>query len=1201
DTADTYFQEAFSSFLRDRDIDDAFSADQFFVSTDAFTWNYSSSTVTTPPKIGSPQGAIVGGWWTQVYQELYGTPYPHLEPWFLQGYTEKPSWWDTEYLNDEPEIYGTRRWKYLHKTGSPLGGSPIVGSPAISVGMWENIRTGVVPAGQLLSTGATSTGVAGEADTWNYFSVNISDATLDGFDPDDVFPPFWDFASNGGTSLVRSVFSSFATEIILPSADYTFETGGPIKFQWETSSQRLYDDLTVSFRMQPVRFMHSAFGVNFVEADGLQINKEDCKVYSHRDVLFHGDIINTNEVVTVDGINQWYVNFNRFNGYDVSSSDFRPLWQDWTPQLTYQFGSIIDTETLEISNNNFDITERDYRIILKKSPGIDNFFLDALDVKVLTSPNKLAQFDTQHLWNFQVDTFFPTARSLSYYEVHNYPVRIDELSNTFTVYQFNIVDVDIAGVFYLEGDQTAAFTSSLVFTIADSTANDGSYTATAISYNSNTDRTAVTVSSALDTTVDGHLTASYRTIVWETGDKIELTSTRNVPGPLLADTVYFVVKLNDTTFQLASTLADAQEGRIINLLSEGSGQVSAGQVFSKFVALEGRTTDRVWNHYVIDTRFTRSFVPPQRVTGVQTLINVVDGYAAITSEDGWVVNLDALELDPDTNLPISWKLETERFIDQAFQLPQQRASLPDTYPVTVSPSADTLIFGSEAPEWQTGTKLSVSPGTGTLPTPLLTNTTYYAIIVDDSTIQLALTSSDALLGVPVNIVGGGSASISVFQTPTPSTRTPSIEINPFRNNLWLNTPQGILSNVVDGPTDDIINTQLVTDQRMEQLRGRDISVFRWDKVARIYIPSPLPNPDVPNAEITAYNTLHMSGIQAFVDGYESVIVFNDYATDGTLIYDPFVGLNTARFNLQFFRQDEFTQRPSIGGYFLTPDDQILRNIESNVLDLQDLYDTNVVLETTDLIEEGRRTLGYRSSEQTFLDEIGLNAKSKFLFWRGMIQNKGSVKAVDAYTNSVKFEDATVDEFWAYKLADFGSAYEQEYPALNLVINDSRKNEKRFQFLMPGESAQTTFEGILLTNQDRWHNQPDVLAVLEDNDEAFFFNAEITSVETVAASTASVSSPILYYFETSVPFDDVVILIVDVSTNTLVSTLAAGVDYNIINSQLIEFVVDPLTLMGSPLGSPRGEEMRIYTINPAKDKHNPAKIIDIKDNIVIDEV
>ena len=35
------------------------------------------------------------------------------------------------------------------------------------------------------------------------------------------------------------------------------------------------------------------------------------------------------------------------------------------------------------------------------------------------------------------------------------------------------------------------------------------------------------------------------------------------------------------------------------------------------------------------------------------------------------------------------------------------------------------------------------------------------------------------------------------------------------------------------------------------------------------------------------------------DGYEHIIRFSNYASDGTLIYDPFIGINTVSFILEF--------------------------------------------------------------------------------------------------------------------------------------------------------------------------------------------------------------------------------------------------------------------------------------------------------------
>ena len=47
-------------------------------------------------------------------------------------------------------------------------------------------------------------------------------------------------------------------------------------------------------------------------------------------------------------------------------------------------------EWLKYYSSVFDITSRDFQTILKRSPGIDNFFLDAFNVAVLQSPNVIS-------------------------------------------------------------------------------------------------------------------------------------------------------------------------------------------------------------------------------------------------------------------------------------------------------------------------------------------------------------------------------------------------------------------------------------------------------------------------------------------------------------------------------------------------------------------------------------------------------------------------------------------------------------------------------------------------------------------------------------------------------------------------------------------------------------------------------------------
>jgi hypothetical protein len=1177
DTFNTYLQEAFGSWLNDQEIDDPFSASNFYDPLDPFTWNYKQSILTYPN--GVVTGAS-GGWWKDLYQKIYRTPYPHLEPWKLQGYDEKPSWWDAQYLDTS----GTRRWIYDHGT---------------TTGMWENIRTGVVPAGELLPNGSVSTGASGEAGlTYNFFSVNIDDVTIDGYQPDDLFPPFWDHLANGGSAVVRTVISSFGS-VVNPSADYQFGDRGPVEFDWTQTAQRLYDDLTIGFKMQPVRFMHHTFGEEFIEVGGLQVSPDLNKVYSHKDVRFHGDIVNTNELLQFEGLNQWYVNFNRSAGFDTTSSNFRPLWQNWSPMLTYQFGSVIDTDTFQIDNPNFDLNRRDYRIALKRSIGIDNKTFEGLKISVLGIPNKLVSTDTESLWTFQYDTFSPIKQTLQYYNVKNYPFNVDSLNNTFTIYQFRVVDIDqLGGTFTVAGNQTEAFLLSNDFSITKSTGNNGSYTATSVVYDSVQNTTHITVGAALpDSTADGVLTAQYREIPWEVGDQIELTSTGNLPSPLRANTVYYVVPVTTTTFRLARTKNDAITGNVINVDSGGSGIHSVGEILYKFKTFDGNSSnDRTWIHYKLDKDSVLSITPPTTKRGIQNLINVVDGYAEFERDEGFVFNADGSEIDVDLNKPISWQTELERFLDSIYRIRSFRQEQGEQFNVNTNPLDDELVFVNEQPNWVTGQKVQILSYDGVVPTPLIQQAPYYLIRNEADRVQLALTRTDALLGNAIDILTTGTGRV-FLQQYTEGKRTVEVfELNPSRNSLWVNHPQGILSDIDVGSTVDIRNTQLITDQNGEKLTTEELAVFRQDKQSRIFVQNPSPDPTKPaNTQNVQRDWRHISTANVFIDGVEHVIMFNDDSVEGFLIYDPFLGLNTNYFEVLFFRQDEFTQRPIVGGYFLTSDEQLLRNIEASVLDLQNAYDTYQTLETTDLVKEGRRSLGYKGiNSQSYLTELNVSPKTQFAFWRGFIQHKGSTIGLDAYVNSSTFGGAEVDEYWAFKVADYGSAYEQETLELNLTEQDGQRVEKRFEFLdgtMVRTDADDTFEGVFITDESRWNNQPAQLALLANNNNTLYFEAEITSVESFTSVTVSNGD---YFYEPAEYFDDVVILRVDPGADTYVE-LTQGVDYNVVNSKLVQFTSDPIPALGF------GEEYRIYTINPAKSKLNPAKIVDTADDIVINDV
>jgi hypothetical protein len=1153
-TYDLYFEEAFSGYLSEHQISNPFNMEGTYILSDPFTWNYKNSIISNYPA-STNLGTESGGAWQDLYEKIYGTPYPHLEPWKLQGYDDRPTWWDTEYEQTD----GSRRWVYFHnnldidsvdefsetilvvgdwtklfKVGNTFditgGGSPdpwtvtvnsteydvVTNKTSINVapgdvtssissgsivgpmGMWENIRKGWIPAGELLPNNEIAVGGIMEASaSYTFFSVNVDDVILDSlYNPDDILPPYWDHKTQYGTlytGVVRSLMNNLQAEVINPNFNYVYNDSGIEEWIWKTSSQYLYDRLLVAFRMQPVRLIHSAFGTEYYDVAGLQIDKRTQKVYSHSDAIFHGDVVDSTTSIKINGMNQWYVNHGRFSGYDVSFSDFRRLWINWTAPLGYQFGSFVETTGVEITNKNFDVNKKDFSINMKRSPGILDFWVDSLNATLTHVPPARITYNTEKEWKFEFDTASASGRSLTGYGVRNYEFTFTPGTNEGTLYRYAISSANaVKDIVIVSGDRTPILDVGTQFVVVDSTGNNGTYTVKSSSYDVTADTTLIGVNeNLLDPSDDGAIVISRRVLPWNTGEAVQLSTSRTLPFEFDTVTTYYIIVDSNTSFRLAETYNDAIDGNGIDIVSIGIGIHYIGQVKSTFNALDGSS---VWRHYEIDNSYIRTFVPPFAIQGIQESIDIIDGYIDYTENQGFKFNDNSVsETDSITGRSLSWQLEIERFIDWAEHNRSVKYQEADYYPITVDDTADTISFTEQTPIWGTGTKVALSSFNGVMPTPLVRNISYYIIRPSATEFKLATTEREALNGNAVDITGVGSGDL-LIQEYVDKGVLPTHEINPFRNNLWIEHEQGVVANMISGPYKDVRTEQTVYDQYGRPINSDDLVVLREDTISRISVHPEIPNDKVRTFVSTEdeYTYLHIGGAHVFMDGYEHVVLFNDYSTDDALIYDPFIGLNTAKFDMRFERQEGFTLRPNVGGYALH-DKQLIRNLEASIVDMQNYYDTFNVSEESDIALYSRNLLGYDRSS-IYLDQININPKSKFVFWRGMIQNKGSVNSVKAFINSRRFIDAKVDEYWAYKVAEFGDARQKEYLSLNLFTADSLETELKIEFIPTIlDIPQENFISIHLTDTVRWYEQPNQNQKLVDNTE-MYFDAEITTVD-----------------------------------------------------------------------------------------------------------
>ena len=1311
-------------------------------------------------------GSESGGDWRDLYEKFYGTPYPHLEPWILQGYTSKPDWWDGEYLNDDISKWGSRTWKYKHgfdvvginatkdtievdeefisafvsstiksfdidnsdthagdyiikpldviqsvapgdaefasfivddssgfasstyfagmkiaiaklvsgvgtivqnytiqstsiSVASPaqltivveeeilagdidagvdfingsiyspitnkttiyveslITGSPLVVDGRITsrYGMWNNISLGNIPAGKTYPNGIISvTGIPAidnqptplgyglsvdDLPTFNYFSVNIdnitvtSDGGITNFAPDEIFPPFWDAREMYGAESVvsinksvRSLYLVFGNEIIAPNASYVYNDSGPVEWEWKASSQYLYDQLTVAYRIDPAQFIYNTFGFNFTNIGGLLIDRAVKNTASHTRTNFHGDVVDNTQFKS-DGLNQWYVNFNRYSGYDTNFSDFSLLWTLWEAPLTYQFASYIDTPSLSVGHRYIDLTAADYNITSKKSPGVEDFWLDALKIQILNIPYDLVYSNNQLEWRFDMRTNIPQSREIEYYDVHNYQYYADTATNECRLYTWDIESVDaFNNEFTIVNDHADIFAAGRQFIISNSSGNNDTYTIESSSYDTITKLTTIAVDVILASPVaDGIISLVYRNVPWETGFGVYLSTTVTMPIPLESDTIigttkYFIIKTSDTTFKIANTHEDAINGIEIPLTSQGIGDQYVGELLSTFTTTA--STNVLWRHYAIDKSNMLSWSTPKEIQGMQHMIDIIRGYDAFTNDSGWVINADRSLRDATTDTIVTWQVEIERFIAFAYSTRSRRSTLSDRYPVTVDDVSDDFTFTSENKSFITGDPVVMFSSNAVYPNPISPGLRYYVIRDTLETFKLATSRVDAEDGTFIDILPTSDLGDLVIFTPTEGKLlVPEFELNPFRNAIWFNPPSGIVSNVITGPVEDIRTTQLIFNQNGDTIEVDQLRVYRSDKQTKISILDAI-NPEINTTFLDgSYNFLHLGGLHIFTDSYEHAMIFNNYSAGDNLLYDPFIGLNVTKYEMLFNRNPEFTGRPNVGGYYLetffNQGANIKDNFEAGVENLRNAYDTYDTLESNLMTTHARDGLGYTGSKE-YLTNLNVSAKSQFIFWRGQIQAKGSVNAIKAYINSRRFIDAKVDEFWAIKVADFGSTKEKEYPEMFATTVDARTNEFKVEFIDSDDDGSNVSEGftaIKMSDSERWYNQPEQVEVLRNNGKVMYFDMKIVNKLDGTPVGSPLTSPIVIsngYINHG--------LNVDVVSMTLAGDDFTAFEY--INPYIIK-------MTGSPL--PNVDDLTIWGYVANNNAQNPSRLID----------
>lgn len=382
-------------------------------------------------------------------------------------------------------------------------------------------------------------------------------------------------------------------------------------------------------------------------------------------------------------------------------------------------------------------------------------------------------------------------------------------------------------------------------------------------------------------------------------------------------------------------------------------------------------------------------------------------------------------------------------------------------------------------------------------------------------------------------------------------------LNPFSSKFAINTPVGMLG-AFEENSNDAYMTQNLYDVDGKVIPLSKISVNRDHSVAKILSLIPV-----------------YSG-HIFIDEFEHIMLinktFSEEQTSSTL-FDPYLGIAIDTLRLSYDRKSSTDKRPNFDGFYVSGD-TYKSNILSSIDNIGNYYDSVLTHSDPNTSKHALTTLGY--TKKDYLDAVSESDVTKFNFWRGMIQAKGTNMTIDAFVNYKKFVNASVDEYWAYKIAEFGDSRERNYPEIKINTQDVTQKFTRLQFYDKEDTAYVPlplFTQIEKSDDTRWFS-------IDDLGKGFAFESKTISEEIVI--TENVLTPKYFQLKNIYHNGD--------GIKPILSTSGSGIG-QVINSNIIR--IDSAHI---------GDKFLVSGItwdNPSK--FSPVKLFDYTENALISEI
>lgn len=254
---------------------------QWFVSDDFFTWNYSN--------FKDRDGDSLLGYWRGIYRYFYDTDHPDTRPWEMLGFSQMPLWWESTY-----------------------GPAPYTNGNLV---LWQDLANGYIAGGDTI-----------------------------GVNPQYIRPTLLNYipVDDNGNLLAPAQSVSGGYDANLASENYVFGDDAPAENAWRYSSEYPYALQIMMALLKPARYFGLFIDSNYVKNVPLNqfIFNANKQRFTQADTEINGITINS-QIERVASYTNWIADYMRSFGVNPQTTLFNDVTQ-MSIQLTYKMAGFSD-------------------------------------------------------------------------------------------------------------------------------------------------------------------------------------------------------------------------------------------------------------------------------------------------------------------------------------------------------------------------------------------------------------------------------------------------------------------------------------------------------------------------------------------------------------------------------------------------------------------------------------------------------------------------------------------------------------------------------------------------------------------------------------------------------------------------------------------------------------------------------------------